>query len=212
MYQRLDDAVAKGARVLAGGQIPSGQLAQKGQFYPPTVLADVAEDALIAQEEIFGPIMCIFRVPNNSDDEAVRMANNCRFALSSCAFSGNQPRAAAICGRLHAGMASVNDLEGTTYLSQSLPFGGPKNSGSGRFAGPEGLRGLCTVRSVVENRASFLAPSIPAQIAYPSTGQGPAFCSALVEIMYGHGLWARVKGVLNIIKASVSAPSKAHHV
>ena len=60
----------------------------KGSFYPPTVLADVPESATIAQEEIFGPIMCIFKVVNNSDEEAVRMANNCDFALSSCAFSG----------------------------------------------------------------------------------------------------------------------------
>ena len=61
-YQSLvDDAVSKGARVLVGGQVPkAGSMA--GTFYPPTVLADVPEDALIAQEEIFGPIMCIFRV------------------------------------------------------------------------------------------------------------------------------------------------------
>jgi acyl-CoA reductase-like NAD-dependent aldehyde dehydrogenase len=64
-YQKLvDDAVAKGAKVLAGGYIPHGNdpLAQKGTFYPPTILADVSEDAHIAQEEIFGPIMCIFKV------------------------------------------------------------------------------------------------------------------------------------------------------
>jgi acyl-CoA reductase-like NAD-dependent aldehyde dehydrogenase len=63
-YQKLiDDAVSKGARVLAGGYIPKGSdpLA-KGSFYPPTVLADVPENAKIAQEEIFGPIMCIFKV------------------------------------------------------------------------------------------------------------------------------------------------------
>jgi len=73
-YQALvDDAVKKGAQLLAGGKIPKGRdpLA-KGSFYPPTVLADVPEDALIAQEEIFGPIMCIFKVHGNSDDEAVR--------------------------------------------------------------------------------------------------------------------------------------------
>ena len=75
-YQKLvDDAVAKGARVLSGGVIPSrdgNDPLGSGSFYPPTILADVPENALIAQEDIFGPIMCIFRVKGNSDDEAVR--------------------------------------------------------------------------------------------------------------------------------------------
>lgn len=63
-YQRLvDDAVSKGAKVLSGGFIPGpDSVLSKGSFYPPTVLADVPETALIAQEEIFGPIMCIFKV------------------------------------------------------------------------------------------------------------------------------------------------------
>lgn len=206
-YQRLvDDAVAKGARVLAGG----GKNAEysDGQFFQPTVLADVTEDMLVAKEETFGPILPIFRVKGNSDDEAVRIANNCCFALSSCAHSKDQRRAAAICARLEAGMTSVNDVEGTTYLSQSLPFGGFKDSGFDRFAGPEGLRGLCNVRSIVENRASFLAPSIPRPIAYPANGQGPAFCLALNQILYGCGIMARLKGVAGIIRASL--PVKGH--
>jgi len=144
-YQKLvDDAVAKGARVLAGGRSSE----QEGQFFQPTVLADVTPDMLIAQEETFGPILSIFKVASNSDEEAIALANSCAFALSSCAHSGSQARAAAICSQLEAGMTSVNDIEGTTYLSQSLPFGGWKSSGFERFAGPEGLRGLCHVRSL----------------------------------------------------------------
>jgi len=208
-YQRLvDDAVAKGARLLAGGgrnkEFPNGQ------FFEPTVLADVTENMLLATEEIFGPILCIFRVKDNSDEEAIRIANNCPFALSACAHSADQSRAARICSRLESGMASVNDIEGTTYLSQSLPFGGYKASGFGRFAGPEGLRGLCHERSIVEPRASFLKPSIPRPIAYPANGQGVNFCLALNQIMYGPDLLARVRGVINIIQASLptSAESK----
>eukprot|EP00665_Eupelagonemidae_sp_cell47_P001985 gene1985-398_t len=102
----VDDAVAKGARVLAGGRANDEHA---GQFFRPTVLADVTEDMLIAKEETFGPILSIFRVRDNSDDEAVRLANNCPFALSSCAHSKDQRRAAAICARLEAGMTSVND-------------------------------------------------------------------------------------------------------
>ena len=63
-YQKLvDDAVIKGARLLAGGFIPPAESPLgKGSFYPPTILADIPESALIAQEEIFGPIMAIFKV------------------------------------------------------------------------------------------------------------------------------------------------------
>jgi len=201
-YQRLvDDAVAKGARVLVGGgrnrEFPSGQ------FFEPTVLADVTEEMLIAQEETFGPILSVFRVKGNSDVEALRLANGCRFALSSCAHSADEARAARLCARLETGMSSVNDVEGTTYLSQSLPFGGFKDSGFGRFAGPEGLRGLCHERSIVQNRLPLLRPSIPRAIAYPANGKGVAFCTALNEILYGHSLYMRLRGVVGIIRASM---------
>lgn len=206
-YQRfVDDAVKKGARVLCGGK--RNAEFPEGQFFEPTVLADVTEDMLIAQEETFGPILSIFRVKCNSDNEAVRLANNCSFALSSCAHSGDQERAARICARLEAGMSSVNDVEGTTYLSQSLPFGGLKDSGFGRFAGPEGLRGLCHERAIVQNRVSFVKASIPRAIAYPANGQGTAFCLALNQILYGQSILARVMGVVAIIKASLPVPGK----
>mmetsp|Transcript_31916 Transcript_31916/g.74705 ORF Transcript_31916/g.74705 Transcript_31916/m.74705 type:complete len:611 (+) Transcript_31916:72-1904(+) len=205
-YQKLvDDAVAKGARVLVGGARNKELL---GQFFEPTVLADVTEDMLIAKEETFGPILSIFRVRGNSDSEALRLANSCSFALSSCAFSKDGKRASAICSKLEAGMSSANDLEGTTYLSQSLPFGGFKDSGFGRFAGPEGLRGLCNERSIVENRASFLQPSIPRPIAYPSNGQGGRFGTALNKILYGHNLAVRAMGVVEITLASMPVPGK----
>ena len=166
-YQRLvDDAVQKGAKVLSGGKRNSDLGAQ---FFEPTVLCDVTEEMLIAQEETFGPILSIFRVPfegRKADAEALRLANACRFALSSCAH-GDETRAEYLCRHFEAplskdptfkrpppftdsvslfthslygqscgalsfsdsqaGMASVNDVEGTTYLSQSLPFGGFKD-------------------------------------------------------------------------------------
>merc|ERR1740121_1006175 len=199
-YQRLvDDAVAKGARVLAGGK--RNKAFPNGQFFEPTVLADVTEAMLVAQEETFGPILSIFRVKGNSDGEAVRLANRCEFALSSCAISADQQRAARICSQLESGMSSVNDIEGTTYLSQSLPFGGYKSSGFGRFAGPEGLRGLCHERSIVENRAFFLRPSIPRSIAYPATGKGSDFCIGLTQVLYGHSLLDRVRGAFRLVAA-----------
>ena len=126
-YQRLvEDAVSKGARILCGGK-RNPKL--EGQFFEPTVLCDVTEGMDVAVEETFGPILCVFRIEKTgkaADQEALRLANNCPFALSSCAH-GSEDRASWLCKHFEAGMASVNDVEGTTYLSQSLPFGGYKD-------------------------------------------------------------------------------------
>lgn len=200
-YQRLvDDAVKKGARLLHGGFIPTNST---GSFYPPTVLADVSENAIIAQEEIFGPIMCIFKVSSNSDEEAIRMANNCEFALSSCAFAGDASRAKKVASQLNAGMSAVNDVEGATYLSQSLPFGGRNKSGYDRFAGPEGLRGLCMIRSVCEDLIPFIRNSIPPPLHYPATGVGPQFAKGLIKLFYSDSLWGTFEGIFLLIKSSM---------
>ena len=209
-YQRLvDDAVSKGAKCLSGGFLPSGDdpLA-KGSFYPPTLLVDVPENANIAQDEIFGPIMCVFKVKGNSDKEAIRMANNCDFALSSCAFSGSFDRAKAIASQLDAGMSAVNDLEGCTYMSQSLPFGGYKKSGYDRFAGPEGLRGLCSIRSVCEDLIPAIRNSIPPPMAYPASGVGHLFAQGLVKMFYSTGLSGNLSGLWGVIKYSVVKGTK----
>lgn len=205
-YQRLvDDAVQKGARILAGGVIPYGSKdpLTTGSFYPPTILADVPETAIIAQEEIFGPIMCIFKVVGNSDREAIRLANNCDFALSSCAFSSSASRAKAITSQLVAGMTAVNDLEGCTYMNQSLPFGGCKKSGYDRFAGPEGLRGLCMIKSVCEDKISFIRNAIPPPMHYPATGFGHLFAQGLIHMFYSTSIIGNLKGVFLLIKCSL---------
>jgi acyl-CoA reductase-like NAD-dependent aldehyde dehydrogenase len=209
-YQDLvDDAVSKGAKLLHGGYIPTvDNPMSKGSFYPPTILADIPENATIAQEEIFGPIMAIFKVKGNSDDEAVRMANNCDFALSSCAFSGDANRARKIASRLDAGMSAVNDLEGCTYMSQSLPFGGCKKSGYDRFAGPEGLRGLCLIRSVCEDRFDFIRNSIPPPMQYPSTGVGHLFAGGLINMFYSTSILGKLQGLFTVIKYSSHSPKK----
>ena len=217
----VDDAVRKGARLICGGRLPrDGAIASgepgapppgpsKGSFYPPTVLADVPENAIIAQKEIFGPILCIFRVRGNSDDEAVRMANNCDFALSSCAFSADAARAKRVASRLNAGMSCVNDLEGTTYMNQSLPFGGCKKSGYDRFAGPEGLRGLCMVRSCCEDRVSFIRNSIPPPMHYPASGAGPCFAWGLIRLFYSTSLWGNMQGVVALMTNMGAKPGAA---
>jgi hypothetical protein len=147
-------------------------------------------------------------VKGNSDAEAVRMANNCDFALSSCAFSGNAERAKKIASQLVAGMSAVNDLEGSTYMSQSLPFGGCKKSGYDRFAGPEGLRGLCLVRSVCEDRFPAIRNSIPPPMQYPATGVGHLFAQGLIRMFYSTDLMGHLQGLLTVIKYSIVKGAK----
>ena len=147
--------------------------------------------------------MCIFKVRGNSDEEVVRMANNCDFALSSCVFSGSQARAAKVGSQLTAGMAAVNDLEGCTYMSQSLPFGGIKKSGYDRFAGPEGLRGLCMVRSVCEDLVPFIRNAIPPPMHYPATGVGHLFAQGLIKLFYSQSIAGVVEGIVALIKYSL---------
>jgi hypothetical protein len=145
-------------------------------------------------------------VKGNSDKEAVRMANNCEFALSSCAFSASAERALKIASQLHAGMSAVNDLEGCTYMSQSLPFGGCKKSGYDRFAGPEGLRGLCMIRSVCEDLIPFVRNSIPPPMHYPSSGVGHLFAQGLIKMFYSTSLLDNLKGLFLVIRYSTGAP------
>jgi acyl-CoA reductase-like NAD-dependent aldehyde dehydrogenase len=211
LEKRVAEAVASGARLVCGGHVmKSGSsfafddASCAGQFFEPTLLVDVTDKMAIAQDEIFGPIMCVMRVANNSDDEAVRIANNCSFALGACVFSGDATRAERIGLRIRSGMLAVDDIEGTSYLSQSLPFGGPARSGGGRFAGIEGLRGLCYPRSIVKNRVAFIKPSVPPAIGFPSTGGGAGFSAGLVRLLYGYTVVERVQGLIELIKSSMT--------
>lgn len=131
------------------------------------------------------------------------MANNCEFALSSCAFSADANRAKRIASQLDAGMSAVNDLEGCTYMNQSLPFGGCKKSGYDRFAGPEGLRGLCNVRSVCEDRFPAIRNSIPPPMQYPATGVGHFFAQGLINMFYSTDIFGTLKGLFTVIKYSI---------
>mmetsp|Transcript_5084 Transcript_5084/g.12219 ORF Transcript_5084/g.12219 Transcript_5084/m.12219 type:complete len:651 (-) Transcript_5084:5-1957(-) len=209
--QRLvDDATSKGARLVAGGFTPKpGSRLAQGQFYPPTVLADVTEDMAIWKEEIFGPILCITKVPFNSDREAVRLANASDFALGSCCFTAQRARGNRIVRQLHAGMGAVNDLEGTSYLSQSLPFGGSKNTGFGRFAGPEGLRGLSHVKAIVQDRFTIGGGTLipyPPEVHYPSKGADVPFWLALQRMLYGYGLSGKAYGLVQLLKVIANPP------
>jgi len=211
IQELVDDAVAKGARLLAGGsmlynpkvlQAPGSAAfspTETGLFYAPTLLVDVTHDMRIANEEVFGPVMTVFRVPRNSDDAVVDMANSTMYGLGATVFSASPARANAIAARLKCGMVGVNAY-GLNYLVQSLPFGGVGASGFDRFSGPEGLRACCLVKSVVTDLTSaFSIPTpVPRPLQYPVSPSAPAFTRALIDLQFAHTLSQRVAALFSL--------------
>jgi vanillin dehydrogenase len=131
----VDDAVANGAEVLAGGSAD-------GPAFAPTVLRGVTPQMRIYGEESFGPVVSIVEV--DGVDEAVRVANDTEYGLSSAVFSRDVDAALAVADRLETGMCHVNDT--TVHDEPQMPFGGVKASGWGRFGGQAALEEFTELR------------------------------------------------------------------
>ncbi|HEX4865354.1 MAG TPA: aldehyde dehydrogenase family protein, partial [Acidimicrobiales bacterium] len=139
----IAEGVDQGADVLMGGGIP-GHL-PKGYYVEPTVLAGVAEDAVVAQEEIFGPVLVV--QTHRSDDDAVRIANNSIYGLSGAVVSSSIERARSVARRIRTGTVGVN---GGVYYGADVPFGGFKQSGVGREMGQAGFEEYLEIKSIAE--------------------------------------------------------------
>ncbi len=135
----VDDAVAKGAQVLTGGSAPDGP----GWFYSPTVLAGLTDDMRVVMEETFGPVASVYRVTDR--EEAVRVANQTTFGLSSAVWSTDAAEQDWFIGHLDAGAVFLN---GMTISYPELPFGGVKDSGYGRELAAAGIREFCNLKTV----------------------------------------------------------------
>lgn len=135
----VEDARAKGAKVLTGGVRPKGP----GYFYPVTVLAEVPEDARIMREEPFGPLAVINPVP--SLDAAIACANALPFGLAAYAFTHNAATVDRLMNEVEAGNLSINTLEASV---PEVPFGGVKASGQGREGGLEGMAHYVEVKTI----------------------------------------------------------------
>jgi succinate-semialdehyde dehydrogenase/glutarate-semialdehyde dehydrogenase len=135
----VDDAVVKGAEVLAGGRAPD----RPGWYYPPTVLAGLTDEMRIVMEEAFGPVASVYRVADRV--EAVRVANQTTFGLSSAVWSTDTAEQDWFVANLDAGAVFVN---GMTVSYPELPFGGIKDSGYGRELAAAGIREFCNLKTV----------------------------------------------------------------
>lgn len=140
------DAVARGARVVAGGEIRRDL---GGLFLAPTVLDGVSPDATVAREETFGPVLPILRVADA--EEAIRLANDSALGLSGSVWSRDRGRALALARRLETGSLCINDVL-VNYFFVGAPLGGAKQSGLGFRHGPEALRQFCYPQTIIEDR------------------------------------------------------------
>jgi succinate-semialdehyde dehydrogenase/glutarate-semialdehyde dehydrogenase len=169
------DAVASGARVLAGGR---RNPAHRGLFYEPTVLDGVTHQMRIMREETFGPVLPIMRVSDEA--EALRLANDTDYGLNASIFTGDRRRGVEMAKAIESGCVVVNDCM-LTYGVPEAPFGGIKESGIGRVNGEVGLRSYCNVQSILIDR--FGSSSEP--LWYPYSARKLTLIQRAMKVLWG---------------------------
>jgi aldehyde dehydrogenase (NAD+) len=144
--RHLEDAEAKGARVLTGDEWD-----RTSRLIPPIVLDRVTDEMLVAREETFGPVVPLMSF--RTEEEAIRRANDSEFGLTASVWTHDLARAKRVSRALAAGGVSINNVM-ATEANPALPFGGVKQSGFGRYKGEHGLHAFCNVKSVLVDKDS----------------------------------------------------------
>ena len=137
----VDRGVHEGATLARGGKRPAHL--NRGFFYEPTVLANVDNSAFIAQEEIFGPVICV--IPAENEEHAVALANDTVFGLNNSVFTNDPERALGIARQLRSGTVGYNSWRS----DNGIGFGGFKQSGIGREGGENGLRAYLEPKTII---------------------------------------------------------------
>lgn len=144
LQEQVQDAIDKGATIVTGGKIPEGL---HGAFYTPTIITNVTKDMRIWKEEVFGPVLPV--IPFTDEDQAIRMANDTVYGLTSRVITKDNERAERVASQIDAGTVEINS--GDRWLSCN-PFGGYKQSGLGREHGIMGFQELCQVKVISKSK------------------------------------------------------------
>lgn len=189
----VQDALSKGATAIVGGQRPDGP----GHFYPPTILTGLQEGMDILREEVFGPVMLVFRV--RDEEEAIALANSTGFGLQSSVITRDRVRGERIAAALEAGGTCINDF-GLCYMNQHLPFGGVKQSGFGRMNGRDGLRAYTNPKAVLADRFPL---EVPPRL-FPVGPGDYARAKHTVQLLFGSGWKTRLGALLQMLNPARS--------
>jgi betaine-aldehyde dehydrogenase len=151
----VEKAKKEGAKLVCGGKIPQDAELKKGFFFSPTVLAEVAPQMSIFQEEVFGPVACISRF--SKIEEAIEIANQSDFGLANCIWSKDTAAAGEIARKINAGTTWIN-----TYgmFFNELPYGGFKQSGFGKELGREGFLEYTRLKNIIQDTAKEEKPLV----------------------------------------------------
>jgi acyl-CoA reductase-like NAD-dependent aldehyde dehydrogenase len=142
----IQKGIIDGATLLCGGKRSEKVNLSKGWYVEPTILEGALPDSFISQEELFGPVTCLYKV--NSLDEALELANNSQYGLTACIHTTNLHRAQYFTRNVEAGVAVING--GTFGSEPNMPFGGVKNSGNGlREPGTEALEVYSNYKNII---------------------------------------------------------------
>jgi len=191
--RHVREAVAAGARILAGGSRLEGTLAP---VYKPTILVDVRPEMEVVREESFGPVVTVIRVKD--DDEAIRLANGTAYGLTASVWSRNNDRAWRIARRLEVGTVAVNDHL-WPFFAPETPWGGVKASGLGRVGGEWGLRAMTYPKVVSYDRLN-----LPREFYWsPKAAWAHALFRQAIPLLYSRKVRKKLKALSRLIRMAL---------
>lgn len=187
----IQDAKALGVRILAGGS----RLANLGpNFYAPTVIADATHEMRIMREETFGPVLPI--MPFDSEDEAIRLANDSEYGLAASIFTGDSGRGERMARRIRAGAVMVNDAISCFGISEA-PHGGVKSSGIGLTHGRFGLEEMVRLKYLDTDQM----PGLKKVWWYAYGESFRQQMEGFLDLQFARGISARLRGALTATAA-----------